>query len=113
MPAVAHGRISTCCAVEVAKAHIRAAEVGHLGERYVLAGETVSWAQLFETFGAEIGVDTSTITIVPAWALQALGTLYDAVSVLLNRPLSLSSEMADMLVGDLQFVCWGSLFVGK
>ncbi len=92
------GGVATCSAAEVAKAHVRAAEVGRLGHRYVLAGPYIDWSEFMAITGAIMGIDTSTIWTVPPWVLRWLGVFYDVASIALNRELELSSEVASMMV---------------
>lgn len=51
MPFVPAGGGSFCHAREVGRAHVRALSSGRPGERYILAGTDVTYAELFETVG--------------------------------------------------------------
>jgi dihydroflavonol-4-reductase len=56
MPAVVDGEVDIVDVRDVAKGHLRAAERGHPGERYVLGGHGTSWVELLERVAELSGV---------------------------------------------------------
>jgi len=56
LPAFMDGRIDVADVRDVARGHLRAAERGSPGERYVLGGHELSWLELFERVAELSGV---------------------------------------------------------
>jgi dihydroflavonol-4-reductase len=48
LPAIVDGAINVVDVVDVAKGHLLAAERGHTGERYILGGYNLTWAELID-----------------------------------------------------------------
>jgi len=60
-----------CHAVEVAKAHIAAAERGQAGENYLLGGVNATFEEVFAVIAALVGKRPP--RVAPAWAVRAMG----------------------------------------
>ena len=56
LPAIVDGETNVVDVRDVAKGHVRAAERGRPGERYVLGGHDTSWVELFERVAELSGV---------------------------------------------------------
>jgi dihydroflavonol-4-reductase len=56
LPAIVDGETNVVDVRDVAKGHIRAAERGRAGERYVLGGQDTRWVELFERVAELSGV---------------------------------------------------------
>jgi dihydroflavonol-4-reductase len=56
LPATVDGQINMVDVRDVASGHLKAAERGKPGERYVLGGKDMSWVELFERVGRLAGV---------------------------------------------------------
>lgn len=90
---VPDGWRSVCDVRDVADGHLAAAERGRPGERYVLAGESMSVTDLFTRIAREVGGQRPLGT-VPAGLMLGVGRALDALAVLRDRAPLLSEEMA-------------------
>ncbi|MCC6526427.1 MAG: NAD-dependent epimerase/dehydratase family protein [Polyangiaceae bacterium] len=91
--AVPEGYRTTCDVRDVAAAHLRAAERGRPGERYILGGECVSVRELFGRIAAATGGRAPRFTL-PAGLVVALGTALERLADATGKPPLLSREMA-------------------
>jgi dihydroflavonol-4-reductase len=78
LPAVVDGETNAVDVRDVARGHIRAAERGRPGERYVLGGHDVSWVELLERVAELSGVHHPLVVLPKeagafARAVEALG----------------------------------------
>ena len=64
LPAVVDGETNVVDVRDVAKGHLRAAERGNPGERYVLGGHDIRWVELFERVAGLSGV-THPLLVLP------------------------------------------------
>jgi len=72
-PAAPPGSGCFCHSVEVARAHIAAAERGRAGENYLLGGVNATLEEVFAVIAALVGRKPP--PVAPAWALRAMGRL--------------------------------------
>jgi hypothetical protein len=86
--------------MEVAKAHIAAAERGRLGHNYILAGEPITLKNMVDQVGEILHVDTTNVRVMPPWAMQILGTVMDVVAEFTGIMPLITSEMAQLLTQD-------------
>ena len=63
----------------VAEAHIAAADRGRPGERYICAGEAVSYRRLFETMAGHVSARAPRL-VAPGWALIAYGWIEETIA---------------------------------
>jgi len=78
LPAVVDGETNAVDVRDVAKGHLRAAERGRPGERYVLGGHDVRWVELLERVAELSGVHHPLVVLPPetgalARAAEAIG----------------------------------------
>jgi len=79
LPAVPPGRCSFCHSVEVARAHVAAAERGRTGENYILGGADASYLDVVRTLSEILQRDLRART-VPALVLRLVGHALGLVS---------------------------------
>ena len=79
------GSINAVDVEDVAAGHIRAMEAGKTGERYILAGENLSWKSLLSTLADALGVPAPRVRMpfAPVYGLCAIAELAGWIS---NRP---------------------------
>jgi len=65
LPAIVDGETNVVDVRDVAKGHIRAAERGRAGERYVLGGHDTRWVELFERVSELSGVHRPLLVLPP------------------------------------------------
>ncbi len=78
---------------EIVKAHIAAVDKGVTGEQYILAGHTMTLADLLRKMGALMGCKVPTMT-APGFVLQWMGFLMGALAQLSGNEPDISPEMA-------------------
>jgi dihydroflavonol-4-reductase len=100
LPRVPPGRGSFCHAVEVARAHVTAAERGRTGESYILAGADASYRDVVDIIGDLVGRDVER-RVVPAGLLRLGGRILGLVSSLTGREPLVTPEGAAFLCADL------------
>jgi dihydroflavonol-4-reductase len=93
MAAVPCGGVSFNHVVEVAKAHVTAADLGVPGERYICAGEQVSYRRLFDVIARKISARAPRIT-VPPWVLIAYGWIDETIAGFTNVAPQMNPGMA-------------------
>jgi dihydroflavonol-4-reductase len=71
LPAVVDGETNVVDVRDVAKGHLRAAERGRAGERYVLGGHDVRWVDLLERVAELSGVHHPVVVLPPETATLA------------------------------------------
>ncbi len=91
--AVPCGGVSFNHVEAVAEAHIAAADRGVPGERYICAGEPVSYRRLFETIAAKMSARAPRLT-APSWLLIAYGWTEEAIASLTGKPPQINPGMA-------------------
>jgi nucleoside-diphosphate-sugar epimerase len=77
----------------VAEAHAAAADLATPGERYICAGEPVSYRLLFETIAGKMSVKAPRIT-VPPWLLIGYGWIDEAIATLTGVAPQINPGMA-------------------
>jgi nucleoside-diphosphate-sugar epimerase len=100
LPRVPPGRGSFCHGVEVARAHVIAAERGRTGENYVLAGADASYRDVVDLIGGLVGRDVER-RVVPAGLLRIGGSILGLYSRLTGREPLVTPESAAFLSADL------------
>ncbi|QXD16686.1 SDR family oxidoreductase [Rhodocaloribacter litoris] len=93
LPAVPAGGTCVVDVEDVAEGHIRAMAHGHTGERYILAGDNLSWREIAETLARAFGVPPPRWTLSPRLAWW-LGAVAEAVALLTRTSPRLTREMA-------------------
>jgi len=77
----------------VAEAHVAAADRGRAGERYICAGETITYRRLFEAIAKRMSVRAPRLT-APRWALIGYGWLAEAAAGFTGQPPEINPGMA-------------------
>lgn len=70
LPAVVDGQVNVVDVRDVASGHLKAAERGAVGERYVLGGHDLTWVELFEHVARLSGVHHP-LAVIPTEAARA------------------------------------------
>ncbi len=91
--AVPCGGVSFNHVVEVARAHVAAADLGAPGERYICAGESVTYRRLFDTIAKKMSVRAPRIT-VPPWVLIAYGWIDETIAAFTGTAPQMNPGMA-------------------
>lgn len=99
MPAMPPGSIAFNHVSEVVKGHIRAAEVGRGGERYLLGGDPVALASLMRDIAARIGARAPWM-VAPAPVLKLYGALLAMVAGITGNEPDMTPEMAAFMAVD-------------
>ncbi len=76
----------------VAQAHLTAADQGVPGQRYICAGENLSYRRLFEVIAARVSAPVPRLT-VPSWALISYGWLDEAIAAWTKKPPQMNPGM--------------------
>lgn len=100
LPRVPPGRGSFCHVVEVARAHVTAAERGRTGENYVLAGADASYQDTVRIVGELVGRHVGT-RVVPASVLRVAAAVLGSLSHLTGKEPVVTPEGAAFLSADL------------
>jgi dihydroflavonol-4-reductase len=77
----------------VAEAHVAAADRGRPGERYICAGEAVSYRRLFEVMATRVSAKAPRL-VAPAFALIAYGWIEETIAGLTGKPPQINPGMA-------------------
>ena len=93
LPGVPAGGTNVVDVDDVALGHLRAMERGRTGERYVLAGENLTWAEILGALAEAFGVAPPRRPVSPRAAL-ALGTAAEVAARLTGRAPLLTRERA-------------------
>lgn len=102
MPFSIPGGASWCDGDEVSIAHIRAAEKGKVGERYVLAGENISYKDAFNIMAEVCGKKGPALQMPPG-LLLLFGSLGDRFDLLMKKDPKITSNAAYMAVSEYYF----------
>jgi dihydroflavonol-4-reductase len=100
LPSIPPGRGSFCHAAEVARAHVAAAERGHTGENYILAGADASFADVIRTIGELVGRKVPG-RVARARFLRNASRVLGWISLMTRREPILTPESAAFLCADL------------
>jgi nucleoside-diphosphate-sugar epimerase len=85
--------------VEVAKAHLAAAEHGSNGENYILNGEVVSFENLFRLIADQLDVELKA-RVMPSLLLKLMARIGTALAVFTGKPPEITPEMAALMCAD-------------
>ncbi len=91
--AVPCGGVSFNHVAEVARAHVVAADLAAPGERYICAGEPVTYRRLFDAIAKKMFVRAPRIT-VPSWVLIAYGWIDETLAAFTGKPPQMNPGMA-------------------
>lgn len=86
------GGSSVVSVKDVARAHIAAARVGRIGERYILAGENASFREIFRTTAEVVG-GISPLFTVPAPVVKGIAGMTEGVARIFGRKPWVSREL--------------------
>ena len=86
LPATVDGQINAVDVRDVASGHLKAAERGNPGERYVLGGKDLTWVELFERVGKIAGVRYP-LLVLPTEVAELAG-----VAETLHLPMPIAPE---------------------
>lgn len=89
---ITEGASTTCDVDDVCAGHIAAMERGQSGRRYILGGEQVRYARLFEMVAEVMGKKIS-VRVVPYWVAAAAAYGTYMVSLLTRREPPLTPEL--------------------
>ncbi|MGE0736086.1 MAG: NAD-dependent epimerase/dehydratase family protein [Alphaproteobacteria bacterium] len=84
LPGIPPGSGEFCHAVEVARAHIAAAERGRPGENYLLGGAVASYADYVAEIGAQLGKKVPRRVLAP-WLLRSYARVAAGIAGLTGR----------------------------
>ncbi len=93
LPALPSGATNVVDVEDVVSGHMAAMENGKCGERYLLAGENLSWTAIIETLARSLNVPPPTRTMSLRAALF-LGGISELLSVVTKKPPLISRETA-------------------
>lgn len=103
LPAITNGINLGTDVREVVRAHVRAAEVGRLGERYILAGPEVSNAELVGMMARAMNMTADSVVVLPDVVMQAIGIVNEAVAAITNREPEINIELCWVLASRGRF----------
>lgn len=75
------GGVNFVAAQDVARGHIAAAELGRIGDRYVLAGENLTYLDAFATICEVVGRPPPSV-VLPRWTMPVAAALAAGISIL-------------------------------
>lgn len=104
LPGIPPGTASWSHALEVARAHIAAAERGRTGARYLLGGADASYLEAITTIGRITGKPVPKKTIRPR-LLRVLGAISEGASWITRREPDLTREGAAMVCETILSDC--------
>ncbi|MBN2157449.1 MAG: SDR family oxidoreductase [Candidatus Lokiarchaeota archaeon] len=85
VPGIPSGGVSWAHVGEVAKAHVSALKNGRKGERYICAGENVSYKEVFTEIAKIVGSKPPKI-VFPKWILVLYGGFCEFISLFTKKP---------------------------
>jgi dihydroflavonol-4-reductase len=86
---------------EIAKAQVRAFQLGKFGESYLLGGQHASFLELIQLVGKKLGRKTPKKPI-PAFALRLFAKMKYGVSLITRAPPDITPESACFTIHDLK-----------
>jgi nucleoside-diphosphate-sugar epimerase len=104
LPGAPDGNSSFCDVREVAKALVRAAEVGHTGENYLLGGVDASYLEAVQVIGDVTGKRTPR-RAMPGWLLALVGRIYVLIAAITGREPQATPEGIAMVRRRQSFDC--------
>ena len=78
IPGAPPGGVNVIDVRDVVDAHISAAEKGRSGERYILAGNNMSYREQIDTIASVVGVPSPRLNI-PAWGIPIMALTFDVM----------------------------------
>jgi nucleoside-diphosphate-sugar epimerase len=102
LPGVPPGAGSFANVSEVAKAHLRAAEVGASGKNYLLGGPHETFLAVIREIARILEIEPPEKTL-PAWAIKTAARLKDLTSRITGKPPDLTPEGAYLVCQDENF----------
>ncbi|HEX8052771.1 MAG TPA: NAD-dependent epimerase/dehydratase family protein [Thermoleophilaceae bacterium] len=97
LPAVVGGDTNLVDVRDVAEGHVLAAERGRPGERYVLGGHDIAWADLIERLAERSGVRHPVFVLPPAFATAA------RAGERARLPMPMPAETLTLMGGNTRF----------
>jgi len=94
VPGCPSGGSSWAHVADVADAHVAAATRGRPGQRYCVAGENVSYADLFGRIAKKMGGKAAPSLVLPCLVMWLYGLLCELVSWFTNKPPEMNPEQA-------------------
>ena len=102
VPAIPAGGTCVVDVADVAEGMRRAMAQGQTGERYILGGENLAWATIFQTLADALGVDPPTRRLGPGLA-YALGAANELVGAFARRRPVITRETARTVSGFYRY----------
>ncbi len=93
IPFVPSGATNVVDVLDVVDGHLRAMESGLTGERYVLAGDNLSWKEVFETLAGALGVRPPTRSLPLAFSMPIARILELSARISGKRPIVTSESL--------------------
>jgi len=90
------GSVTINHVIEVAKAHLAAAEHGSNGNNYILNGEVISFENLFRLVAEQISVELKA-KVMPPLLLKLIARVETARAVFTNKSPAITPEMAALM----------------
>jgi dihydroflavonol-4-reductase len=103
MPALPPGMMPVNHSVEVARAHVAAAERGRSGESYILNGDAEPLARIFREMARLMGIELKA-KVLPRPVFKTMGHVAGWVARVRNVEPDMTPEMADLLCRPSQVV---------
>jgi dihydroflavonol-4-reductase len=102
LPVVPPGGLCVVDIDAVVQGHLAAAERGRTGERYILGGENLSFAQIVKTICEVVGQSSPRWTL-PSWTLSPTAVAIDTINRLNLRSPVLSGDQARLSAYNIHF----------
>jgi dihydroflavonol-4-reductase len=90
-PLIPPGGVNVAPICDVAQGHIEAAIKGKVGERYILAGENMTYLQLYQTIANVIGCGMK-LKAMPRWQVSLIASLTDMLQPQTSGPVPLTGD---------------------
>jgi len=90
-PLIPPGGLNVVPICDAAQGHIEAAIKGRVGERYILGGENMSHAQLYQTIADVVGCGMK-LKVMPRWQVSFLAGLTDILQPQTRGPVPLTGD---------------------
>jgi dihydroflavonol-4-reductase len=90
-PLIPPGGLNVVPICDAAQGHIEAAIKGRVGERYILGGENMSHAQLYQTIADVVGCGMK-LKVMPRWQVSFLAMLTDMLQPQTSGPVPLTGD---------------------
>jgi len=90
-PLIPPGGVNVVPICDVAQGHIEAALKGKVGERYILAGENMTYLQLYQTIANVVGCGMK-LKSMPRWQVSLIAGLTDMLQPQTSGPVPLTGD---------------------